>query len=74
MVPKRNLLIIREKPNNCQKYAPSLGILVKYWEKGGTAGSLIYVILAWMDLAAARWRAYWYATGCIRAARAGIRT
>lgn len=33
MVPKKNLLIIKQKPNNCQKYAPCLGILRKSWEK-----------------------------------------
>jgi|GEM_PF-4173576 len=54
MVPEKNLLIINRKPDNCQKYAPCLGILLKCWEKGGTAGSLIYVVLAWLDLAADR--------------------
>ena len=63
MVPEKNLLIIKEKANNCQKYAPSLGILVKYWEKGGTSGSLIYVESAWLDLAAARSRAFGCAMG-----------
>jgi len=58
MVPKQNLLIIKQKPNNCQKYAPRLGILLKCWEKGGTSGSLIYVVSERLDLAAARSRAY----------------